>query len=464
MFCPRRDRLARPDQAVEGLLIEYQILQAGVSLVLLNRIVPPLRRGQRQDVGELVAALLDYHYSGEYRPDLAEKLSRAQLQLARAGFSMGGTPPYGFRRWLVREADHHPVRELADGERTKQAGHHVCWLSTDLARLAVVRRIVDRLGGGARAAEVARELTADRVPVPGRRPDGSAEWHPTTVRGLAVNPPPRAVVESGRRVEGTERRFTAAGPRPLADADYRADGRPKVVVNPPEARVAVPARGFEPVIDPARHAALVAELDARGASQRGKPRARAGAPNPLGGRVWDAGCTWPMYRHARGPTYRYTCSKYMQSNARECTHNWVDGPAATRFVLAAARQWLLSPAARAKLLAKLEGLAAAEVGFDATAREAEARRAALTAARQKMNRAETNLALAETEAQYKAVAAQFERLRADHDRLAAELEATPAPSANPEAEVAAALAALDRLPELGGDDDDDGVMARQLFE
>ena len=135
------------------------------------------------------------------------------------------------------------------------------------------------------------------VPVPDPRRNTTGVWHATTVRGLGKHPLLRAVVESGRRCEGDQRRFTPDGPRPLTAADYRPDGKPKVVNNPSAARVAVPAR-FAPIIDPSRHEALVAELDRRGEHLRGNARARGDVPNPLGGRVWDLGCGWPMYRLA----------------------------------------------------------------------------------------------------------------------------------------------------------------------
>lgn len=455
VFIPRRDRFARPDDPIDGIVLERKFHALGLTLVFMDRVVPPVGPGQRRNITDPLLALLDYDAAGKFRWDLAQKLLLAQVRLAKAGFSIGGYPLYGFERWLVREADGQPVRKLADGEHTKMASHHVCWLPTDEAKLAVLRRIISLLEAGTPAGRVAGQLTAERVPVPDPRRNRTGVWHATTIRGLATHPLLRAVVESGKRCEGDQQRFTPAGPRPLTDADYRPDGKPKRLANPPAARIAVPAK-FEPVINPARHEALVAELDRRGAHLRGKARARGTAPNPLGGRVWDLNCGWPMYRLARGPAYRYTCGLNQQSDSQACTYNWVDGPTAARFVLGCVRQRLLSPTTQAKLRAKLEQLAAAEASDDTAAKEAEAKRGALTEVTRKLDRVSANMALAETEAQYKAMAGQFEQLRAEHDRLEAELKtvSTAVVRSDPATEVDTALAAFDRLPELAAQPDD----------
>lgn len=450
VFIPRRDRFARPDHPLEGLLLEFQLQKAGLTVEFMDRDpARPVVPGGQADIAGLIVAVLDYDAAGKFRGDLARKLLYAQLGLAKGGFSIGGCPPYGFERWLVHEADYHPVRTLADREHTKMAGHHVCWLPTDEAKVAVLRRIVGLLEGGMVAARVAAQLTADGVPVPDPRRNKTGVWHATTVRYLATNPLLRAVVESGKRSEGDRLRFTPTGPRPLTAADYRPkDGKPKIVANSRDGRIATAGR-FEPIVDSTRHEALVAELDRRGASQRGKARARGEAVNPLGGRVWDMGCGWPMYRLARGPAYRYTCGLNQQSDCRACAYNWVDGPTTARFVLGCVRQRLLSPTAQAKLRAKLEELAAAEAGRDAAAEEAEAKRRALAAVERKLGLVSRNLGLAENEAQYAAVAAQFEALRSERDQLNAELQAAPAVTrSDPAREVDAALATFDRLPEL----------------
>ena len=83
----------------------------------------------------------------------------------------------------------------------------------------------------------------------------------------------------------------------LNDPDFRADGKAKVVQNPASAQIQAPvAVQFEPLLDPSRREQLLATLDARAGSQRGKPRSQDPARNPLGCRIFDLNCTWPMYR------------------------------------------------------------------------------------------------------------------------------------------------------------------------
>jgi hypothetical protein len=238
VLIPRRDRLARPDDPYDGMTLENRLRKQGVTFVYMEKVLPPLGRGHR-DIGETVVGLVDFHKAGADRRELSQKILLAQLTLTRAGFTTGGRAPYGFCRWQVR-ADGTPVRRLADGEWSKRGGHHVVWLPVeDEAVWATIHRILDLLAGGVPASLVVTTLTADGVPPPhhGRiRTDRgvahatSGVWHQGTVTGISRNSLPRAVVEYGRRSMGDPLRFDPTHPRELADADLRADGRPKVVV------------------------------------------------------------------------------------------------------------------------------------------------------------------------------------------------------------------------------------------
>jgi hypothetical protein len=281
----------------------------------------------------------------------------------------------------------------------------------------------------------------------------SGAWHQTTVVNIARNPLLRAVVAHGRRSMGDQLRFSAEGPRPMEESDYRADGRPKVVTNPEAARVEAAAR-FGPLVEPERHQRLLTTLDQRGGTQRGKPRSRDPKRNPLGGRVFDMACGWPMYRQPSSGSFRYLCGLYQQSHGASCRHNHVDGPTTVRFLLESIHQRVLAPGLRARLEAELRRLAeadrAAAAGDVAPAR-AEAR---LKEVERELSLAEANLARAEGEAQFKAVAAAFERLRAEKEALEAELRSAagrPWSGRDPQEEVAAALARLDGLGELAAD-------------
>ena len=102
VFIPHRDRLARPDDPIDALKLEGILSQAGLTLVFRNLVVPPRVRGRCRDLGEMIVALLDYEQAGNSPRELAEKMI-FPLALAKGGFSTGGRPPFGFRRWLVQE-------------------------------------------------------------------------------------------------------------------------------------------------------------------------------------------------------------------------------------------------------------------------------------------------------------------------------------------------------------------------
>jgi hypothetical protein len=257
---------------------------------------------------------------------------------------------------------------------------------------------------------------------------------------------------------GDQARYSPEGPRALEETDRNAAGQPKVVRNLETTRIARPSpAGFEPIIDPDRQRQLVALLDARGGTQRGKPRSREPEKNPLGGRVFDMNCTWPMYRTPYGGSFRYTCGLYMQSHGQKCAHNHVDGPTAQRFLLSCVKQRVLAPGVQAKLEARLQELARQELAGGGLAQELRAKEGALAAARVQRETASRNLALAETPEQYRAVAARFEEFCGQEKALEAAVAALhrqTQQAGNPEREVEAALELLRRLTEWAAPSED----------
>ncbi len=221
----------------------------------------------------------------------------------------------------------------------------------------------------------------------------------------------------GRRSMGDQARYSPQGPRPLEDADRDAAGQPRVVRNSEGALITRPSPArFEPLIAPEQQRQLIALLDERGGTQRGKPRSQDPARNPLGSRVFDLNCTWPMYRQPCGGSFRYTCGLYMQSHGARCAHNHLDGPTAVRFLLSCVRQRVLAPRLLAKLEARLTELARQDSAEGTALQELRAKEAALVALKGQREKVERNLALAETPEQYRAVAAQFENFKGQEKR------------------------------------------------
>ena len=380
--------------------------------------------------------------------------------MAKLGFSTGGRPPFGFRRWLVKD-EGTQVRELAEGERVRMAGHHVVWLPTAEAELKVIRRILEMLGAMP-ASRVAAQLTAEGVPPPdhgrwrkdhGVRHPTSGVWHQTTIVNIARNPLLVAVTRFGLRSMGDKLRFSLEGPRELEETDFREDEKPKVIRNSEDRQITAPAR-FDPLVNVEQHQHLIATLNARGRTQRGKPRSHNPTQNPLGGRIFDIACSWPMYRTPYGKTFRYKCGYYLQSHKAGCTHNTVDGPTAARFVLGCLRQQMLSPTLLPKMERRFRELAAQSQDSKEADRELAEFQAEQAQVKSQLKIVSGNMALAKTPEQFEAISATFNELKVREVAVAAKVAA--AASALPrtsdvESEVATAQQIVQRLAELVAD-------------
>jgi hypothetical protein len=402
--------------------------------------------------------VLDYNYAGEYRTELARKILEAQVALARRGFSTGGRPPHGFDRWLVKD-DGTQVRKLADGERVRMAGHHVVWLPGADEKLLLNRRIIDMLKETP-ASRVAATLTKEGVPSPdagrtrkdhGIRHQVSGVWHQSTIMSIARNPLLAAIASYGRRSMGDQMRFSPDGPRHLEESvDFTNDKQCKVIFNA-EATLIQRQQKFEPLMSPEERRELLEVLDKRGGSQRNKPRAHDPARNPLGCRVFDMNCRWPMYRQPYLKSFRYTCGRYQQSHGAQCDHNHIDGPLATRFVLTCLQQRLFSPSLLPKLKQKLGELADRDRRQNPINATKAATQSALEQVRGELKRAERNLAYAADEQNFRAVEAVIVELREREKALVANsktAESRPVASSDAETDIGAALDFAKRLSEL----------------
>jgi hypothetical protein len=455
VLIPRRDRLARPDDPLDGIRLEDRLHEIGVTLVFIDRISPPTPIGSRKDVTERICALIEYDQSGQFLQDLAYKMIVTQINLAKSGYSTGGRPPYGFRRWLVK-ADGTKVQELREGLCVRTAGHHVVWLPGPEEELAVIRRIISMLEAMP-ASRVAAVLTAEKVPTPdaGRyRTDNgvkhltSGVWHATTIINIARNRLLVAIATYGRRSMGDHLRLSSNGPRKLRPSDFRKDRKRKVIANGAAEQI-IASGHFAPIIEPDRHQRLLEILDARAGTQRGKPRSRDPNRNPLGGRVFDMKCGWPMYRRPDGEGFRYVCGLYGQSKGQRCDHNNVDGPTAARFVADALRQLVYSR--QPQLKARLRELAQRNLAVNDDEDGMAIKERRLVQVIIDLKKAQTNLSRAESDAQYKAVAEDFEQLRAQSQSLQSEiadLKASRNRPSNVDAEVQSALAVVDRFSDF----------------
>ena len=103
VFTYRRDRLSRPEDALQMATIEGDIRKSGVTFVFNNGDAGPMD-ASKPEIGDLVALVVEYHQNGEDLRKLAERVLDTQQLLARDGYSTGGDAPYGFVRVLVDAA------------------------------------------------------------------------------------------------------------------------------------------------------------------------------------------------------------------------------------------------------------------------------------------------------------------------------------------------------------------------
>jgi hypothetical protein len=475
VFIPRRDRLARPTDAIDAVKIENVLRQNGLTIVFMDKVLQPIKTGRRPDTAEQITALLDYDAAGKHGRELSDKMVHCQIALANGGFSTGGRAPFAFDRWLVR-LDGKRIRQLQDGEILRMAGHHVVWLPAEDERLSLALKIREMLLTTP-ATQIAKILNAKNVPSPnaGRfrkdnavRHEVSGLWHAPTIVNIGRNPLLAAVVRYGLRSMGKFNRYTVDGPRELTDNDMRADGKPKVIRNADGDQIKAKAH-FEPVVSIEEHESLNQVLDKRAGTQRGKPRSRDLKRNPLGARIYDMDCTWPMYRVPKGKSFQYKCGLYQQSHGQTCNHNHVDGQAATQFVLSSIRQQLLSPSLLPKLEAKLHELAKRDEGDDASKaaiREVNQIRVRISQTESQIERTQRNLALAEGENQFRAVSAVFEELVTQKQNLENDLKAAEINSSqeiDSDADISTAMKDAQFLTELASSDD--GLAAaKELFQ
>lgn len=429
---PRRDRLARPDTPLDGMRFDEKFDRLGVTIIYSDKVVSPTPVGCRRPIGDLIVSLVEHEESGKFRLTLAEKMLRAQLMLAKNGYSTGGRAPYGFRRTLVKSTGE-VVRQLGDGEVVKIAGHHVVWMPGPEEELNVIRLIVELLLKYP-ATQVARILNDKGIPSPnaGRyRTDGGVKhavpptWRPTAIINIARNPLLVAMSRYGLRSMGDQLRFSKSGPRLLTDADHLpyTDGsqrRVKVIRNPKEEQISVRAK-FDPLINPEVHQELQKVLDQRAGVQRGVPRSRDPHNNPLGCRIFDMECGWPMYRQPYQESYRYLCGLYQQSGGHTCAHNHVSGPWAAQIALSCLQQQILNPQIqlRVREQIRLQLQSKSEPSKD------EANRLVL---RSQLSRLDAelvtiqgNMARAKSDCQFQAISEEFEKQKACRDQVETEL-------------------------------------------
>ena len=460
----RRDRLARPDYPTEGLMLEFQIRMSGVTLVLEDAVLAPIQKGQQIDLGEILTAIVAYDQSGRFRVDLADKLIRAKIVLANLGVSIGGTPPYGFQRHLI-DLTGKRKRILEKNEIVKQRGYQVAWLPTDAEKIRTVQRIF-LLYETMSVVRIAQLLNDEKIPPPGLGYNNSrGYWHPSTIQNIVTNRIYIAVLQYGKRSEGDRLRFTPEGPRKLTHGDYDARGKLARVRNPIENVIAIKGN-FKPVTDPTYFEKVQGIARKRAETQRAKKRHHGNNFNPLGCRIYDMACGWPLQRMNKPNSFSYRCAAYNQSNGKLCRHNTFDGMTASRYVLAMINQRILNPTRLSQIEKRIRELAADKKAPKANQGLRKKVMKEIHQNKIDLGLAKKNLALCKSAAQRQAVEEVFDELIQKQMRLEQEIQQIPEPChASIDDEIDRALSVLlDLREKVHGPDQDIQSSTTDLFD
>lgn len=366
----RRDRLARPHDAMGMANTELDIRKLGVTLVFSTGEAKPLERGDVKLHDELLLHL-EYFENGDFLRQLAERVIVALVKIAKDGNWTGGQAPHGFIRILVN-SNGEEVMELPPGRQASEKGCRVRIKPKDSAKIMVWLMILDLKEQGWGGKRIAHHLNGLGIPSPHagrtRRDHGvehvvSGKWSPGTVNAIAANSAIIGIQRFGRRSEGAHRRMSEDGPRVLIESDFSSADRPKVIQN--AENVVIPVQmGYGPLVDVERWERIQADTRARGAPQRGIPRARDPAKYPLSCRVVDMtdGCGSIMHGRTSGSRPLYVCGRYMNSGCQQCENNTVDAEALLKFFLEQLAHFSRQPGNREQLRQLLVSRAQSQAG------------------------------------------------------------------------------------------------------
>lgn len=461
------DRFARPELATQAMLMETELLLAGISVVFSNRISHPRERG-RTYIFEDFQLLFEYSQNGKFLMDLSQRVVETQIRLAQGGFWNGGTPPYGFVRILV-DAQGNELQELEAGEVVKREGCHVRIKPKDMQKITTWLYIIDLYGNKHWGhLRIANHLNDLGIPSPnagkivtrsGKKVVNPGRWWAEVVKRLVRNKAIIGLCVRGKTSSGKHRRFAPDGPRMLEEPDRYGDGGAKKIIVPEGGQV-VAAAGYDSLVDHELFRKCENLGEQRGRSLRGIPRAHDPAKYPLSTRIVDVtdDCGATLYGREEFGRRKYECSRYRQSGGRDCARNVIDAENALEFVLQFLRQRTGLAGGRQQLrhrllaIAQSQELAAPPVQVD----ERQLTEERIGVLQQELSVIERNLARANSDEAYKAVETQFNQTRSEINRLQGKLMTLSVSkgamrSSGTEAQIDAAMQLFDELTRIAND-------------
>lgn len=173
----KRDRLVRPEDPLDGLLLEREIRAAGWTLHYLagTNVVGNL-------LVDSILGLVEHHAGGEYLRKLAQDSLRGQWRRVLGGDYPGGKIPYGYAKAVV-DAQGVVLRTIARGQaHRKAAAERTRLVVGDPFEVETVRWAFGEVERGARLVPLVGALGARQAP----SPTGTG-WRVATVRDLLTN-------------------------------------------------------------------------------------------------------------------------------------------------------------------------------------------------------------------------------------------------------------------------------------
>lgn len=171
-------RLSRPDEAIDGVLLERRITSTGWTLRYLHG-------SQRTGDGftDTLTGLLDSKQAGDYRKSIALAGTRGLARAKSEGVICGKTP-YGYRREIRWPGGSVQVIERT-AKQSAKAAESVRLIPGDPSEIAVVRRIFsDYTTKDIGTHQIAKHLCDEGVPAP----SGGRRWDGETIRRLLAMP------------------------------------------------------------------------------------------------------------------------------------------------------------------------------------------------------------------------------------------------------------------------------------
>lgn len=266
-------RLARPDDPLDGMLLERRITRAGWRVVFLHDAA---RTGD--PLTDRLMGLMGFHHAGQYRRTLALSTTRGAASSMAAGASWRGPTPYGYAK-RVTWADGR-VQVVPRGMKvpTRDA-REVRLVPGDPREVDAARSIFDDYArGGLGFPGIVARLVASGAPAPGAR------WNVSTVRELLANPVYTGDLVWNRKTYGRLVAYAEGAPHLLGDGERRVRRNAR-------ADWVVVREAHEALVDRATFERVQAIRGERGRARGGARRAER---YPLSGLLACGACGGPM--------------------------------------------------------------------------------------------------------------------------------------------------------------------------